>query len=199
MVRTAFTSLAVTACVTLLAACDGNEPGTPTPTPTSSTSASSANSSPTKPALPPYLANLSEAERAAYGAAVRDYQGFSNRNADLYREGTATPEAKAFYKRATAAWQSYWARLVAFDSRGIRVIGRGQVVRTRPAVVRIGRNGGGEVGLRVCSVARGVKVLQNGKPVPQPAPTPTITRVSMVKLPNEKSWRVLSDRAGGNC
>jgi hypothetical protein len=199
MVRSALTSLAVSACVLMVAACDGNDPGTPTPAPTSSTPPSSASASPTTSAVPPYLVRYSAAERAAYAAAVRDYQRFSRRNADFYRVGKATPAAKAYYKEASAAWQSYWARLMRFDSGAIRVIGRAEVVRIRPAVVRIGPKGGGEVGLRVCSVARGVKVVEKGKPVPQPSPTPTVTRVSMVKLPGEESWRILFDRAGGAC
>lgn len=199
MVRTALATLVATACVLSLAACTSDGPGTATDTPTASTSPTTAGPTPTEPAVPPYLADFSEEERNAYQAAVEDYEEFSRQNAALYRVGEATPAARAFYKKSTAAWQSYWARLQGFESRGIRVLGRAEVIRIRPADVRLGEADGGEVEFRVCSVATDVRVLQNGEPVPQPSPRPTITRVAMVKLPAESSWRILSDRVGGRC
>ena len=137
-------------------------------------------------------------ERAAYEAAVAAYEDFSDRNAELVRKGKATPEAREFYQEATAGWQSYWARLQQFDSRDIRVVGRADVLRVRPASIELD-DGGGQVDLRVCSTSEGVRVLQSGSPMPQPSPKPTITKVSMVQLPDESSWRILSDRAGGPC
>lgn len=194
MVRSALASLAATACLLSLAACDGDEPASSavTSTPTSTPSRS-------EPTVPAYLAKYSENEREAYDEAADAYEAFSDRNAELVRKGRATPEARAFYREATAAWQSYWARLMDFDSRGIRVLGRAEVLRVRPSAIKIDEKGGGQVDLRVCSIATGVRVTQDGRPMPQPSPKPTITRVSMVKLPAESSWRILSDRAGGSC
>ncbi len=199
MVRAALTSLVTAACLLSLTGCNGDSPQKPSPSPTASTSPTTTSSSPTEPAVPRYLADYTDEERAAYAAAVNDYEKFSDRNADFYRVGKATPAARAYYKRATAAWQSYWARLMSFESRGIRVVGRGKVTRIRPSVIKLGEGGGGQVNLRVCSVASGVRVFQNDEPVPQPSPKPTITRVSMVSLPGQASWRILFDRVGGPC
>ena len=208
MGRTALASLVASTCLLSLAACDGDEPVPPSATraPTASTSPSTTSSSsptassrPNASPVPPYLAEYSGGERKAYEEAVASYERFSTRNAELFRKGRATPAAKAFYKRSTAAWQSYWARLRDFEARGLRVIGRGEVLGVRPAAIRLDQDGGGQVVLRVCSVATGVRVLQDGQPVPQPSPKPTITRVAIVQLPGESSWRVLADRVGGPC
>jgi hypothetical protein len=53
--------------------------------------------------------------------------------------------------------------------------------------------------LDVCGVSTGVKVSQNGSPIPQPKPVPTIVRVGMVKLDGESHWRVLYERVGPKC
>ena len=75
----------------------------------------------------------------------------------------------------------------------------GRTLHTRPADIRVDPDGGGQVALRVCGISEGVKVLQDGEPVSQPSPKPTIVRVQMVKLPDEFDWRVLSERVGAKC
>jgi hypothetical protein len=194
MVRSAVSSIIVTACLLSLAACDADEPAPSAASPTQATS-----SSPVEPIVPRYLVDYSEDEREAYDDAVVAYEAFADRNAELVRKGRATSEAREYYQRATAGWQSYWARLMDFDSRGIRVIGRADVGRIRPAAIKLDEKGGGQVDIRVCSIAAGVRVIQDGQPMPQPSPKPTVTKVSMVKLPSGSSWRILSDRAGGSC
>ena len=107
--------------------------------------------------------------------------------------------AKGFFKQRTAAWQTYWARLRTNERRGIQIVGMGRTLHTRPVDVRVDPDGGGQVALRVCGISEGVKVLQDGEPVSQPSPKPTIVRVQMVKLPDESDWRVLSERVGAKC
>jgi hypothetical protein len=99
MVRTAFTSLTVTACLLVLTACNGDDPGTPTPTPTLSTSPTSASASPSKPVVPPYLADYTAGGRAAYARAINAYKAFSVKQAQFNAAGEATHEAEVFYRR----------------------------------------------------------------------------------------------------
>ncbi len=74
MVSAMLTSLVRTARLLSLAGCDGDTPRKPSPSPTVSTSSSQASSSPTEPAVPPRLVNYDEEQRAAYAAAVEDYE-----------------------------------------------------------------------------------------------------------------------------
>jgi len=205
VVRAALTSLVTTTCLLSLTSCNGDTPEAPSPSPTSNTSSTSptaptsASSSPTEPAVPPYLASYTKEERAAYDAAIRDYESFSDRQARINAKGKARESAKLFYRQRTAAWQTYWARLRANESQGLQIIGKGRTLRIRPADIELYQGGGGQVDLRVCGVAEDVEVLVGGEPVPQPTPKPTIVRVRMVHLPDEAVWRVLSERVGPTC
>ena len=201
MRRTAMALLAASACLFSVTACSTSEPTEASP-PAESSSPTSASPSPsTSPTetVPAYLREYSEEERTAYREAVDDYATFSRRLAAINEAGRATPRAKALFKQKTAAWQTYWAQLRANEDRGIQIVGMGRTLRTRPAGARIDPDGGGQVDLRVCGVSEGVEVLQDGEPVSQPSPTPTIVRVQMVKLPDESDWRVLSERVGVKC
>jgi len=149
--------------------------------------------------VPPYLKKYTRDERAAYLAAVDDYQRFAGRNATFYRVGKATPAARNYYMRATSAWQSYWAKLRQFESRGIRVLGKARTIRMRPGSVRLLKEGGGEVDLRICASSKGVRVIQQGEEVPQPGAKPVTVLVQMVLLRDESTWRILSDRVGPRC
>jgi hypothetical protein len=199
MRRTAMASLAASACLFSVTACSTSEPTEASPPAESSPPTSASPSPSTSPTETAYLQAYSEEERTAYREAVDDYAAFSRRLAAINEAGRATPRAKAFFKQKTAAWQSYWARLRANERRGIQIAGMGRTLRTRPADVRVDPDGGGEVALRVCGISEGVKVLQDGEPVSQPSPKPTIVRVQMVKLPDESAWRVLSERVGAKC
>jgi hypothetical protein len=188
-------TLSLAASAFLLVGCSDSAPAeieTPA-APSPSESSSSA-----APSIPAYLAKLEPAERMAYRDALRDYERFAARQAELYEAGGATTDAKAFYEQATADWQTYWAKLQDFAKQGYRTAGRGETLRTRPAAIRLDDDGG-QVDLRVCSVARGVQVQQNGTPVPQPSPKPTLVRVRMVQLPGETTWRVLFEKVGSRC
>ena len=194
MFRNVALSLAASAFV--LVGCSDSAPAeTETP---AAPSPSESSSSPTS-SIPAYLEKLEPAERMAYRDALRDYERFAARQAELYEAGEATTDANAFYERATADWQSYWAKLQNFSQQGYRTEGRGETLRTRPAAIRLDDDGGGQVDLRVCSVARGVQVQQNGTPVPQPSPKPTLVTVRMVRIPDETTWRVLFEKVGSRC
>lgn len=190
--------LTASTMVLAVSGCDGDESPQSAPGSGPTATSSPTEQPTTSPTVPAYLEEYSEEERAAYEAAVEDYERFANRNARIYAAGKATPEVRAFYQRRTASWQSYWAQLQQLDADDIRIEGRAETVRIRPAAVRIGDRGGA-VTLRVCSVSDGVKVLRNGTPVPQPTPKPTVVHVEMVQLPGEDWWRILSDRLGGPC
>ena len=201
MRRTVMASLAASVCVFSMAACSSNEPTEASPPAESSSPTSPSPSPSTSPTetVPAYLQEYSEEERTAYREAVDDYATFSRRLAAINETGRATPRAKALFKQKTAAWQTYWARLRTNERRGIQIVGMGRTLHTRPADVRVDPDGGGRVALRVCGISEGVKVLQDGEPVSQPSPKPTIVRVQMVKLPDEPDWRVLSERVGAKC
>ena len=204
MGTTAIASLAASVCLWSMTACSTSEPTDASPSAESSSSSSPTSAAPspsTSPTetVPAYLQDYSEGERTTYKAAVDDYAAFSRRLAAINEAGRATPRAMAFFKQRTAAWQSYWARLRTNERRGIQIVGMGRTLHTRPADVRVDPDGGGRVAFRVCGISEGVKVLQDGEPVSQPSPRPTIVRVQMVKLPDEPDWRVLSERVGAKC
>jgi len=189
-------TLSLAASAFLLVGCSDSDPAdTETPV---APSPSESSSSPA-PSIPAYLAKLEPAERIAYRDALRDYERFAARQAELYEAGEATTDAKAFDEQATADWQSYWAKLQNFSQQGYRTEGRGETLRTRPAAIRLDDDGGGQVDLRVCSVARGVRVQKNGTPVPQPSPKPTLVTVRMIQIPDETTWRVLFEKVGSRC
>ena len=85
-------------------------PMTSSPTPTTAT--------PT--AVPAYLERFSAAERQAYADAVQAYKDFSDQQDTYMASGKATPEAKRFYRRNTADWQTFWATLRRWDRDDIR-------------------------------------------------------------------------------
>lgn len=189
-------ALSLAASTFLLVGCSDSDPAE-TETPLAPSPSESSSSS--APSIPAYLAKLEPGERAAYRDALRDYERFAERQAELYEAGEATNDAQAFYEQATADWQSYWAKLQNFSQQGYRTEGRGETLRTRPAAIRLDDDGGGQVDLRVCSVARGVQVQQNETPVPQPSPKPTLVTVRMIQIPEETTWRVLFEKVGSRC
>ena len=197
MSRTRFAAIA-TFVVLSCAGCadDGSPKADPSPSPSTSMPASTAT---TPTAVPAYLDRFSERQRQAYDDAVQAYQDFAGQQATYMAAGEATPAAKRFYVRHTADWQTFWATLQQRESDGVRVEGTGKTLRTRPTKIRLYGDGTGSVNLDVCGVSTGVKVSQNGSPIPQPKPVPTIVRVGMVKLDGESHWRVLYERVGPKC
>lgn len=192
--------LIASALALAVAGCDGDDPPeTPTPTATSSPTGTPTGSPSGSPTVPAYLEKYSEEERAAYEAAVSAYLSFADRQAEINADGRATAAARRFYREATADWRTYWLRLQELESNEIRIIGRGETLSHRPAEIKLFQAGGGQVVMRVCGVARGVEVVQNGTPVPQPSPTRSNVRVAMVKQPDDPMWRVLYERRGSPC
>lgn len=196
MRRTQLAAALATIVVLTCAGCSGDRSPSAGST-TSPTASTSSSSNPTP--VPAYLESFSKTERRAYAAAVHDYKRFSDRHAQIMAAGKATPQAKRFYRRYTADWQTYWATLRQREANGVRVLGKGETLRTRPSRIRVHGDGTGSVGLNVCGVSSGVKVLQKGTPVPQPKPTPRIVRVGMVQLEGDMRWRVLYERVGPKC
>lgn len=200
MLRTATLSVTAGVVALVLGGCTDKAAAPQEPLPTHSpTQATSAPTATPAPTIPAYLRSFTPKERDGYGAAVDDFERFSDRQAELYGAGKATGEARRYYRKATADWRTYWAKLRDFAAQGYRTVGRGDTLQTRPAAIRLDDDGGGQVGLRVCSVAAGVEVLQNGAAVPQPSPRPTVVQVRMVLLPGEANWRMLSEGVGARC
>lgn len=188
--------LVATMLVLSCASCSqADVPPSTAPSPSSSASSPTAPTSSATPSVPSYLTKYSPDERTAYDAALADRRRFSNRQAAIYEQGDATPSAKAFYRKYTSSWQSYWGRLRQFEEQGIRVVGRSEVISIRPVEIRLGRQGTGSIMLDLCGEGGAVKVIQNGTPVAQPSRKPSIVKVAMVKLEGERRWRVLYERA----
>jgi len=199
MPRASCVAWAITAVVLACAGCSPpNDPPSSSPSP-SSPSTSPVESSPSAtPAIPPYLTKYTTTQRKAYAEAVDAHEAFGLQQAKIFADGKATPKAKKFYKTNSGDWLTSWARLRQREADGIRVLGRGETLRIRPAAVQLG-NGGGTIDLRVCGIAEGVKVLQEGQPIPQPQAKARIVNVRLIKLENDPPWRVFWERPGGSC
>ena len=137
-------------------------------------------------------------ERKAYAEAVRAHDKFAVEQGKILAVGKATPKAKRYYRSRSGDWLTYWNRLRQRDADGIRIVGRGETLRIRPAGIKLGDDSG-TVDLRVCGVAKGVKVFQNGTPIPQPQAKPKIVNVRLVQLEKDPRWRVFWERIGGSC
>jgi hypothetical protein len=189
-------TLIVWTTTAVMLALGGCTPTDDTPAPSPSTSAPSSSpvdSSPRTTRVPSYLRPYTPRERNAYEAAVLNRNQFAKRQSHLYSRGEATQSARRFYQKYTASWPSYWGRLRQFDSQGIRVSGRSEVLRIRPTQISVER-GSGSIVLKVCGDGASVKVTQRGAPVRQPKREASLVRVAMVKLAGDNWWRVLYER-----
>ena len=200
-------AVGISALLTLLltsAACTDRAEPTPdggpsitTSSPTSSTPTSPSitpDGTPTAETVPAYLGKYSPQEQKAYRAAVKDRERFADHQAAIFRRSRATPQARTYYMRRTASWQTYWARLRQFDAEDITVKGRSKVIRVRPSKIRLAQDGSGTVTLHVCGSNAGLRVFQRGELSPQPNRRPSIVEVAMVKLRGESWWRVLYEK-----
>jgi len=114
------------------------------------------------------LTKYTAKERKSYAEAVRAYEIFADHQAKILAIGEATLEAKRYYEKYSGDWLTYWNVLRQREADGIRIKGRGETLRVRPARIKLGDEGSGSVDVRVCGVSSGVKVFQRGAPVPQP-------------------------------
>ena len=137
-------------------------------------------------------------ERQAYSDALGDYRSYRAQEARFARRATSPVAARRFYREYTADWVSYWALRHQMADAAIRVVGVPKVKWSRPALIRLTGDGGGTVHLRLCLDARDVKVTKRGEPVPQNT-TPTVSRISMSRLPEDVRWKFLMAEAGAPC
>lgn len=175
-----------------------DDPPSSTPTPSSSSSPSTP-STPAAPSVPSYLKKYTVAERKAFAEAVSAHEAFADEQTKILSAGKATPKAKRYYEKYSGDWLRFWNVLRQREADGIRIEGRGETLRVRPARIKLGDDGSGSVDLRVCGVSTGVEVFQNGTPIPQPTPTPKIVKVSLFRMAGETWWRVFLERLGGSC
>ena len=200
MSRTRRLGVIATLLVLSCASCTNSaDPPSSSPTPASSSTAPTAPTSSPTPSAPAYLSKYGDKERKAYAHAVSAYELFAEEQAKILAVGKATPKAKRYYEKYSGDWLTYWNVLRQREADGIRIEGRGETLRVRPARIKLGDDGSGSVDLRVCGVASGVKVFQRGTPIPQPNPTPKIVKVSLFQLTGESWWRVFLERVGGSC
>lgn len=200
-----------TLLVLLCASCTNSEEppaGSPTattsstpatsPTLTASPTAPTASPSSTTHSVPAYLTKYTADERQAYSDALGDYRSYRAQEARFARRATSPVAARRFYREYTADWVSYWALRHQMADAAIRVVGVPKVKWSRPALIRLTGDGGGTVHLRLSLDARDVKVTKRGEPVPQNT-TPTISRISMSRLPEDVRWKFLMAEAGAPC
>lgn len=197
MPRTRWISFAATVLVLTCASCSQTD-DTPKAVPPSSSSAISTLE-PSESATPSHLTKYNPDERKAYTEAVSAYEKFADEQAKILAVGKATPKAKRYYEKYSGDWLRFWNVLRQREADGIRIRGRGETLRVRPARIKLGNDDSGTVELRVCGVSTGVKVFQDGTPVPQPSRTPKIVKVTLFRLTGETWWRVFLERVGRSC
>lgn len=179
-------------------ACSGNADETTPPSSPKPSASARPSPPPTTPTVPSYLSGYTVEERQGYAAALADYQEYRVLEARLERRATAPRAARRFYQEYTADWVTYWAVRKQWADAGVRVLGMPETVWHRPALIRLSGDGGGTVRIRMCLDATDVRVTQRGHDVAQNK-TPTISTVSMTRLPEDKRWRFLAAKAGKPC
>lgn len=184
----------------LVAACAScsNEAGSSalTDAPSASTSAPTAPTS----SAPSDLAGYSERERAAYAAAVTEYDSFTKRNDRFYALGRTTLAAKRFYQRYAVDWSTAWGNLAQIANNNVTVRGSTKTVWTKPKSIELGVAKGDVVVLRRCLDESGRTVTQNGKTLNQPQLKHAhIYTVRLEKHRGEQWWRAGIAKQGPTC
>lgn len=184
----------------LVVSCAACSPGGGTSGPSTTTDAtSSAPSTPTT-SVPPELAGYSSDERAAYEAAVRDYDTFATRNDQFYAAGETTIEARNFYQRYAVDWSTAWGNLAQVANNNITVTGTTTTVWTKPRSIELGSRAGDVVVIRRCLDESGRVVRQNGRKVGQPQfKDPHVYTVRLEMRPSETWWRSGVAEQGQTC
>ena len=183
--------------VVTCAACsqDGASPA-PSVSPDPTTSAPSAPTS----SVPPEPAGYSEDERAAYEAAVTDYDAFTERNDKFYAAGDTTIKAKNFYQRHAVDWSTAWGNLAQVANNNVTVTGTTKTVWTKPRSIEIGGTDGDVIVVRRCLDESGRVVTQNGQELEQPQfKDPHVYTIRLEKRPSEKWWRSGIAKQGQTC
>ena len=191
--RVGLASLLLLAC----AACNQNEApptASPSPNPTSSTP-----SAPT-PSVPPELAGYNANERAAYEAAVDEYDAFTKRNDKFYAAGQTTGAARKFYQRYAVDWSTAWGNLAQVANNKVIVTGTTKTVWTKPRSIEVDGSKADVIVLRRCIDEAGRVVTQNGKKLDQPQfKKPHVYTVRLEKRPDEDVWRSGIAEQGQTC
>lgn len=191
--RVALASFLVAAC----SAC--SEDGASTAPPDSQSPTRSAPSAPTS-SIPPELAGYSEVERAAYEAAVTDYDAFISRSDSFYAAGETTVEAKNFYQRYAVDWSTAWGNLAQIANNNVTVTGTTRTVWTKPRSIDLDVAGDDVIVVRRCLDESGRVVTQDGQELEQPQfKDPHIYTIRLEKRQSEKWWRSGVAEQGQTC
>lgn len=189
----------------LLIVCAGCSDDDPAASPASdpqSTPASSStpiSSAPTS-SVPPELAGYGEHERAAYVAAIPEYDAFVKRNEKFYAAGRTTVGAKKFYQRYAIDWSTSWGDLAQVANNNATVTGTTKTVWTKPSSIKLGAPTGDVIVLTRCLDESGRIVTQNGRTVEQPQlKVPHVYTVRLEKRPGESWWRSGIAEQGRTC
>jgi hypothetical protein len=190
-------ALVAVAFVFTCASCAQQSDG-PSASPASKTSAPPPTS-PT-PSVPPELTRYTDAERAAYAAAVQAYSEFTQQNSQLLSQGRTTEPASTFYQRYSIDWVEAWANLAKLANNHVTVSGPTRINWVRPKSITLEPSGSAVVVLRRCLDESGLKVMQAGKPLAQPQLAhPHVYQVRLAKNSVEGWWRSGSARQGARC
>jgi hypothetical protein len=191
--RAVLATFLVAAC----AACsDGGASPASTVDPLTTTRAPTAPTS----SVPPDLAGYSERERAAYAAAVSEYDSFTKRNDHFYSVGQTTLAAKRFYQRYAVDWSTAWGNLAQIANNNVTVTGSTKTIWTKPKSIDVGAPKVDVVVLRRCLDESDRTVTQNGKKLNQPQlKHPHIYTVRLEKHRGEQWWRAGIARQGPTC
>ena len=183
--------------VVTCAACSQNGATTgPSPSSDPTTSAPSAPTS----SVAPELVGYSEDERAAYAAAVTEYDAFIKRNDAFYAAGATTVEAKDFYQRYAVDWSTAWGNLAQVANNKVTVTGTTKPVWTKPRSIELGAAKRDVIVIRRCLDESKRVVTQNGKKLEQPQfKDPHIYMIRLEKRPGEKWWRSGVAEQGPTC
>jgi hypothetical protein len=189
--------LLATLLVFTCAACSQNGAS---PAPTLSTSPSTSVPAAPTSSIPPELVGYSEAERAAYAAAVTEYDTFTRRNDKLYAAGETTIQAKNFYQRYAVDWSTAWGNLAQVANNKVAVTGTTKTVWTKPRSIEVGAVKGDVIVVRRCLDESGRVVTQNGHKLEQPQfKDPHVYTIRLEKRPSEKWWRSGVAEQGPTC
>lgn len=183
--------------VVVCAACSQNGAS-----PALSASPDPTTSAPSAPAssVPPELAGYSKDKRAAYEAAVTDYDAFTKGNDKFYAAGETTIKAKNFYQRYAVDWSTAWGNLAQVANNNVTVTGTTNTVWTKPRSIELGAPDGDVIVVRRCLDESGRVVTQNGQELEQPQfKDPHVYTIRLEKRPSEKRWRSGVAEQGQTC
>lgn len=184
--RAAVATVAILALASTATAC-GESQADPSPTPNSS-APTSASSSP-----PAWESDYDETQLGWYDEALRTWQEYDQRTADIWAAGKATPEAKELFEKYLVAPDRYFQQLRTIEASKITSKGTPIVHWTRAKSITSSKDTdkhGTAVEIEQCEDLKNVRSYQDGEPVKSITPRdhPVILDVSVMRV--GETWRI---------